>query len=348
MVRTAYHGFNFISGYNTANPTGKSVVYRLIFLESVAGVPGMVGAGVRHFKSLRTLNRDHGWIHTLLEEAENERMHLLTVMTMFNAGIFTRIAVVGAQAVLVPLLTLTAVINPKYVHRFVGYLEETAVHTYSTIIEKVETPGTRLNEEWGHLRAPEIAINYWRMSPDSMWIDVVKQIMADEANHRDVNHTFASVNSNERNPFIEKHHKAAKDVTHFMKNKESWMFGQDILRSNSSYLADSLEPINVDEKMSEAVAQLDANTWDDIFKKSCETEKESANALQILFTMKEYNVKFPVSEKFFKEFASRVDLNKDGVIDRAEWNSFFEHIKEKYAPANGKEKNMEKGDGLVA
>ncbi len=31
----------------------------------------MVGGMLRHLRSLRTMSRDHGWIHTLLEEAEN-------------------------------------------------------------------------------------------------------------------------------------------------------------------------------------------------------------------------------------------------------------------------------------
>ena len=39
---------------------------RIIMLETVAGVPGMVGGMTRHFHSLRRLTRDHGWIHTLL------------------------------------------------------------------------------------------------------------------------------------------------------------------------------------------------------------------------------------------------------------------------------------------
>ena len=39
---------------------------RIIFLETVAGVPGMVAAMVRHLHSLRMMRRDHGWIHTLL------------------------------------------------------------------------------------------------------------------------------------------------------------------------------------------------------------------------------------------------------------------------------------------
>ena len=33
---------------------------RLIILESVAGVPGMLGGMFRHFRSLRQLERDHG------------------------------------------------------------------------------------------------------------------------------------------------------------------------------------------------------------------------------------------------------------------------------------------------
>ena len=36
----------------------------------------------------RSMERDYGWIHTLLEEAENERMHLLTFLTVFPPGPF--------------------------------------------------------------------------------------------------------------------------------------------------------------------------------------------------------------------------------------------------------------------
>lgn len=63
---------------------------RTIFLETVAGVPGMVAGMLRHMNSLRGMKRDHGWIHTLLEEAENERMHLLTFLQMRQPGPFFR------------------------------------------------------------------------------------------------------------------------------------------------------------------------------------------------------------------------------------------------------------------
>ena len=58
---------------------------------------GMIGAMSRHLKSLRLMQRDHGWIHTLLEEAENERMHLLTAMELRCPGKLFRGAVVVAQ-----------------------------------------------------------------------------------------------------------------------------------------------------------------------------------------------------------------------------------------------------------
>ena len=66
---------------------------RVIYLETVAGVPGMIGGMSRHLKSLRTLEPDNGWIHHLLLEAENERMHLFIFLTMRNHGPFFRLMI---------------------------------------------------------------------------------------------------------------------------------------------------------------------------------------------------------------------------------------------------------------
>jgi len=51
-----------------------------MMLETVAAVPGMVGGMLLHFKSLRRFEESGGWIRTLLDEAENERMHLMTLI----------------------------------------------------------------------------------------------------------------------------------------------------------------------------------------------------------------------------------------------------------------------------
>ena len=75
--------------------------------------------------------------------------------------------------------------------RFVGYLEETAVHTYANIIEHIDTPDTHLHRDWASLAAPKIAKQYWRLADDATWRDTLRHILADEAHHRDVNHTYA-------------------------------------------------------------------------------------------------------------------------------------------------------------
>lgn len=41
--------------------TERKWLIRFLFLESVAGVPGMVAASVRHLHSLRRMKRDNGW-----------------------------------------------------------------------------------------------------------------------------------------------------------------------------------------------------------------------------------------------------------------------------------------------
>jgi hypothetical protein len=204
-IRGLYTGFNWITGYKGTNPTPESVAFRLILLESVAGVPGFVAASHRHFRSLRIMQRDNGWIHTLLEEAENERMHLLTFLQMFPPSRLTRGIVYATQYVFGAGFIVMYVLSPRMAHRFVGYFEETAVVTYSQVIAKVEEEGSLLNTAWSHLEAPPIAKSYWRLPQDATFLDTLKQIAVDETMHRDVNHTFADMATTDPNPFVEAH-----------------------------------------------------------------------------------------------------------------------------------------------
>jgi hypothetical protein len=68
LFARAHFRFNFdwMSGYSWGKLTEADWLRRIIFLETVAGVPGSVAAILRHLHSLRRLKRDHGWIHTLL------------------------------------------------------------------------------------------------------------------------------------------------------------------------------------------------------------------------------------------------------------------------------------------
>ena len=128
-------GIDLITRYNPDTMKEKDWLNRIIFLETVAAVPGMVAGMQRHFRSLRVCEHDHGWIHHLLEEAENERMHLFFFTQLRRPGLLFRLFITGAQLFLANVNFLTYFISPKFCHRFVGYLEEEAVHTYTVLIK---------------------------------------------------------------------------------------------------------------------------------------------------------------------------------------------------------------------
>ncbi|KAL2267839.1 hypothetical protein VTJ83DRAFT_5116 [Remersonia thermophila] len=176
---------------------------RLIFLESIAGVPGMVGGMLRHLHSLRRLKRDNGWIETLLEESYNERMHLLTLMTISEPGWFMKTMILGAQGVFFNAVFLSYLISPRITHRFVGYLEEEAVHTYTRLIREIEQGAL---PKWSDpaFEAPEIAVTYWKLPEGKRTMrDLFLYIRADEAVHRGVNHTLSNLKQKEDpNPFV--------------------------------------------------------------------------------------------------------------------------------------------------
>ncbi|TFY78481.1 hypothetical protein EWM64_g5530 [Hericium alpestre] len=171
---------------------------RILFLESIAGVPGMVAAALRHLRSLRLMRRDSGWIHTLLEEAENERMHLMTFMTLRNPGLLFRAMILGAQGVFYNIFFFSYLVSPRTCHRFVGHLEEEAVVTYSRAIKELEAG--RL-PKWEKQPAPDIAKDYWRLRPDATMLDVLYAVRSDESTHRFVNHSLANLKNDDINPF---------------------------------------------------------------------------------------------------------------------------------------------------
>lgn len=159
--------------------------HRAVVLETVAAVPGMVGGALQHLHSLRKMESDHGWIRTLLDEAENERMHLMTFIHIVQPTRLERLLVLLAQGAFYNFFFLLYMISARTAHRVVGYLEEEAVHSYTEYLAEVEN-GTCAN-----VAAPRIAIDYWKLAPDARLRDVIIAIRADEVRHRDVNHEFA-------------------------------------------------------------------------------------------------------------------------------------------------------------
>lgn len=198
-VQALRWGFDTLSLYHFMELDENRWLNRIIMLETIAGVPGMIGAMTRHFHALRRLARDNGWIHTLLEEAENERMHLMTALELKQPGVIFRGAILLTQGVFVNLFFLAYLISPKFCHRFVGYLEEEAVKTYTHCLECIESGKLPL---WKNQLAPKIAVNYWQIPDGSTMRDVILAIRADEAHHRVVNHTLSSLPLCAPNPFL--------------------------------------------------------------------------------------------------------------------------------------------------
>eukprot|EP01017_Pseudomicrothorax_dubius_P048504 TRINITY_DN8836_c0_g1_i4.p1 TRINITY_DN8836_c0_g1~~TRINITY_DN8836_c0_g1_i4.p1 ORF type:complete len:281 (+),score=48.10 TRINITY_DN8836_c0_g1_i4:52-894(+) len=160
-------------------------VHRGIMLETVAGVPGIVAGMTRHLSSLRKFRTDHGWIHKLLHEAENERMHLMTWMQLTTPSPFERFIVIGTQALFFTCYLSMYLVAPKACHRFVGYLEEEAVVSYTHFLEQIDAGKIE------NTPAPQLAREYWNLGPDATLRDVVLAVRADEASHRDTNHEMA-------------------------------------------------------------------------------------------------------------------------------------------------------------
>ncbi|MGX6648149.1 alternative oxidase [Maricaulaceae bacterium MS644] len=159
--------------------------HRAVVLETVAAVPGMVGGLLQHLKSLRHIRDDQGWIRELLDEAENERMHLMTFVEIAKPSPFERGLVMIAQAIFYNAYFFLYLFAPRTAHRFVGYLEEEAVVSYTRYLEAIDSG------KMENVPAPKIARDYWDLPADARLRDVVLKVRADEAKHRDVNHRFA-------------------------------------------------------------------------------------------------------------------------------------------------------------
>lgn len=158
--------------------------HRAVVLETVAAVPGMVGGLWQHLTALRKMRDDEGWIRVLLDEAENERMHLMTFIEIAQPNAFERFLIMAVQLIFYNCYFFLYLLAPRTAHRVVGYFEEEAVISYTQYLNEVDA-GTHEN-----VPAPQIAIDYWQLNKDAKLRDVIIAVRADEAEHRDVNHSF--------------------------------------------------------------------------------------------------------------------------------------------------------------
>ena len=161
--------------------------HRAVVLETVAGVPGMVAGMWNHLRSLRKMEQDdRGWIKTLLEEAENERMHLMIFVEIAQPNWFERWMILLAQFLFWHFYFALYIFFPKCAHRMVGYFEEQAVISYTEYLALIDKGKVK------NVSAPPIAINYYKLKDDATLRDVIIAVRKDEQGHSDVNHCMAN------------------------------------------------------------------------------------------------------------------------------------------------------------
>ena len=160
--------------------------HRAVVLETVAGVPGMVGGMLTHLRSLRKLQKGNGtMIQELLDEAMNERKHLMFFIEIAQPNRFERVLITVAQLVFWHFYLVLYLASPATAHKMIAYFEEEAVRSYTEYLDLIESGQIE------NVPAPEIAIEYYSMAPDARLSDMVKCVRADEQHHSEANHRMS-------------------------------------------------------------------------------------------------------------------------------------------------------------
>jgi ubiquinol oxidase len=159
--------------------------HRAVVLETIAAVPGMVGGMLRHMRSLRRLESDKGRIRVLLDEAQNERMHLMIFLEIAKPTWFERWLILLAQGAFFIAYLLLYMISARTAHRLIGYFEEEAVTSYTDYLAEID------NGKLANSQAPRIATEYYQLPAKAKLKDVITSVRADEIRHRDANHDIA-------------------------------------------------------------------------------------------------------------------------------------------------------------
>ena len=160
--------------------------HRAVVLETIAGVPGMVGGMFLHMRSLRKMERGNGhMIQELLDEAVNERKHLMFFIEIAQPNWFERRLIFVAQFVFFLFYAFMYIFFTRTAHKMIAYFEEEAVRSYTNYLEMIK------NHQIPNVDAPQIAIEYYKLNKDAKLSDMVECVRADEAKHASANHKFA-------------------------------------------------------------------------------------------------------------------------------------------------------------
>ena len=160
--------------------------HRAVVLETIAGVPGMVAGMLIHLRSLRRMERGNGtMIQEMLDEAVNERKHLMFFIEIAQPNWFERSLIVIAQFIFWHFYLALYLVSSRTAHKMIAYFEEEAVRSYTNYLDLIES------KQIENVPAPQLAIEYYGLKKDAKLSDMIKCVRADEQKHSEVNHKIA-------------------------------------------------------------------------------------------------------------------------------------------------------------
>jgi ubiquinol oxidase len=165
----------------------KRYLHRSVVLETVAAVPGLVGGALQHLRSLRVMRGRADMVKILMDESENERMHLMAFVELCHPNLFERLLVLLVQGLFFNGFFLLYLVSPAVAHRMVGYFEEEAVVSYTRFLEQIDVGAI------ADMEIPSFARDYWKLGTDARLRELVQAVRQDEMHHRDVNHQLALI-----------------------------------------------------------------------------------------------------------------------------------------------------------
>ncbi len=157
---------------------------RVIVLETIAAVPAMVAATVLHLKCLRRMIDDRGWVRAFMDEAENQRAHLMSFVAIARPSTSERLLIAVAQGIFYNADFLLYLISPRTAHRL-------AAISPSARCSLFRIPGAAGIGRPAQRAGAGPARAYWNLAPDARLSDMILAMREDEAIHRDINHAFA-------------------------------------------------------------------------------------------------------------------------------------------------------------
>lgn len=160
--------------------------HRAVVLETIAGVPGMVAGMLIHLRSLRDMERGNGtMIQEMLDEAVNERKHLMFFIEIAQPNWFERGLIVAAQFIFWHFYLVFYILAPNTAHKMIAYFEEEAVRSYTEYLELIESGKIE------DVPAPQLAIDYYGLKTTAKLSHMVRCVRADEQRHSEANHKAA-------------------------------------------------------------------------------------------------------------------------------------------------------------